>query len=97
MLVAKLVGYNFSPWVIAICWTFLHNRQQRVRVDESLSVSLVTSRGIPQATVLGHVLFSLMIYDISQRFTQSTDITKYADDQTLCYNIPKGLSDNFKQ
>ena len=74
-------------WVI----DFLKDRQQRVCLDKVKSPYLSVNRGVPQDTVLGPVLFTIMVKDISPT-SQNTLMTKYADDIT--YNIPTGPNVN---
>ena len=44
---------------------------------------LPINRGVPQDTIVGPVLFSIMINDIRSRNNSRTLLVKYADDITL--------------
>ena len=44
--------------------SFLCDRQQRVVVDGVVTSFLNNNRGVPQGTVLGPLLFSIMVDDI---------------------------------
>ena len=58
---------------------FLVGRSQQVSVDGLLSESFKVTSGIPQGTVLGPILFIIMICDLGKDLLRSTT-SKYADD-----------------
>ena len=64
-------------WIIS----FLCDRRQRVVVDGLVTSFLNVNRGVPQGTVLGPLLFSIMVNDIKPVSPQ-TLLIKYADDIT---------------
>ena len=61
---------------------FLKNRYQRVCVDGIKTEYLPINRGVPQGTVLGPILFSIMISDI-KTVLDSNLLVKFADDLSL--------------
>ena len=63
-------------WIYA----FLHNRQQTVVIDGQHSSNSTVLSGVPQGTVLGPVLFLVLIMDISEGTSDSTRISSFADD-----------------
>ena len=48
-------------WIIS----FLSGRQQRAVVDDIVTSFLNINRGVPQGTILGPILFSIMVNDIN--------------------------------
>ena len=74
-------------WVI----DFLKGRQQRVWIGKVIALFLAVNRGVPQGTVVGPVLLTIMVNDTSPT-SQGTLMTKYADD-IMC-SIPVGPSDS---
>ena len=54
------------------------------------------NRGIPQGTILGHILFTVMLNDIQAVDSDSSLFVKFADDLTLSVLV-KGIQDQAPQ
>ena len=84
ILISKIIDLgvrrNIVPW---FC-DFLHNRQQCVRFNKTLSNYLPLNAGLPQGTKLGPIGFQVLINDAAQ--DAKVEYWKYVDDLTFAKN-----------
>ena len=60
----KLKKLLVNPCVVNWIINFLGNRRQRVFVDGTVTEYLNINRGVSQGSVIGPILFSIMVDDI---------------------------------
>ena len=82
ILLKKLNSVNIKGRIRDWIKEFLQNREQRVRVQGSLSNSKVVRSGVPQGSVLGPLLFLIMICDIDSE-TLEAIVGIFADDTRI--------------
>ena len=94
----KLEAYGVEGNILKWISSFLSNRTQRVRVNNSYSNSTPVHSGIPQGSVLGPVLFTIYINDlpdvvenICKIFADDTKLYGPAQNSSIIQNDLKSL------
>ena len=82
LLIAKLQAYGLDKPSLNLVNDYLRFWKQREKFASSYSDSANVTRGIPQRSILGPLLFNIFINDIFL-FIEESDICKFADDITL--------------
>ena len=83
IICGKLKATDLNPYIINWIINFLSDRKQRVVVDGIETEFVHINRGVPQGTVLGPFLFSLMVNDIKPKDPENNMLVKFADDMTV--------------
>ena len=81
LLTTKLSWYGVTHMSIKLIFSYLSNRIQCVRINNSYSRKSEVKYGVPQGLVLGSILFNIDLIDL---FFECGDdnISSYADDTT---------------
>ena len=102
LLIAKLHAYGFSREALLLVYSYLENRQRRVKINGSFNSYKHLRFGVPLFGVpLGPLLFNIYINDLLLSI-QETDICNYADDTTIytcdirLENVISGLENDSK-
>ena len=78
-LIFKLSHYGIDGNLLFWIQAFLTNRSQCVKVNATMSSYLPISSGVPQGNVIGPLLFTLFINDITDLFDSPTKAILFAD------------------
>ena len=90
ILLAKLEFWGIEDRELEIFRSYLANRSQTVYTDGKHSQLKPINIGVPQGSVLGPLLFIIMINDVGFNIRSQTSV--YADDVTFI-NVESSLSD----
>lgn len=82
LLLAKLHYYGFSENVVELVGSYLSNRCQCVVLDEAQSDALPLSRGVPQGSILGPLLFLIYTADLKNNVVDC-ELHQFADDTQI--------------
>ena len=82
LLLAKLEAYVLGNNAVSFIRSYLTNRLQRYKINNSFSEWVKISAGVPQGSMIGPLLFNIFINDIFL-FLQKCDLANYADNSTM--------------
>lgn len=86
VLLSDLYNLGINPYVIRWVTSFLTNRSQRVKINNSISAPISPNGGIPQGTKLTTLLFCILVNEL---VSTHQDRIKYVDDTTVVEFIPR--------
>ena len=80
LLIAKLGAYGFDTPSLKLIHSYLMERYQKVKINNSFSEYHLIKYCVPQGSLLGPILFNIFLCELL--FVDDIDIASYADDST---------------
>ena len=93
ILLQKLIKFDISSSAIKWFKSYLEERFQSVRIGNHLSDPKLITHGVPQGSILGPLLFSLYVNDLST-IPKSANTESYVDDTKLFMSVNWNNLDN---
>ena len=81
LLIAKHHAHGFDTPSLKLIHSYLTERYQRVKINNSFSKYHLIKYGVPQGSILGPILFNISLCDLFL-IIDDIDIASYADDNT---------------
>ena len=85
LTICKLRAYGASRSACALLASYLYCRKQRVKISHECSDWGVITKGIPQGSILGPLIFNIFLNDIFY-FAKECYMFNYADDNYISVN-----------
>ena len=91
LLIAKLHAYGIKKGSLNLLFSYLKNRKQRVRLNNTYSEWIDILFGVPQGSILGPLLFNIFLCDLFL-FLHDIPMANYAD-SNIPYSTGLKISD----
>ena len=82
LLIAKLSTYGFEEKTLIYIYSYLENRKQCVKINNTNSNFQTIKSGVPQGFIVGPILFNIFFNDFFF-FLCNVSVHNFADDNTL--------------
>ena len=74
--------YGFNLNSLTFFYSYLKHCKQNVKIKNTCSTFQILLHGVPQGSILGHILFNIFINDLLMS-TKNSELLNFADDNTI--------------
>ena len=85
LTICKLHAYGLSRDACTLIASYLYQRKQRVKIGNVKSEWKEMSKGVPQGSILGPLIFNIFMNDLFY-FVKNGNLFNYADDNSVSVN-----------
>ena len=82
LLIAKMHAYGFDLNSLTFFYSYLKNRKQNVKINNTCSIFQVLLSGVAQESIMRLILFNIFINGLLMG-TKNSELHNFADDNTI--------------
>ena len=75
-------AYSFDLNSLTLFYSYLKNRKQNVKINNTCSIFQILLSGVPQGSILGTILIKVFINDLLMS-TKNSELHNFADDNII--------------
>ena len=75
-------AYSFDLNSLTLFYSYLKNRKQNVKINNTCSIFQILLSGVPQGSILGAILIKVFINDLLMS-TKNSELHNFADDNII--------------